>query len=94
MASTRANLTKNVNTLRLYTKKTPKGPPVLALLKKIANFVPAKVAFKAVKCPWWPLSHIARMAESVDATVSNTVGVTHPGSSPGPGTASACQAID
>ena len=29
----------------------------------------------------------ARMAESVDATVSNTVGATHPGSSPGPGTA-------
>ncbi len=29
---------------------------------------------------------IARMAESVDATVSNTVGATHPGSSPGPGT--------
>ena len=28
----------------------------------------------------------ARMAESVDATVSNTVGATHPGSSPGPGT--------
>lgn len=27
------------------------------------------------------------MAESVDATVSNTVGATHPGSSPGPGTA-------
>ncbi len=26
------------------------------------------------------------MAESVDATVSNTVGATHPGSSPGPGT--------
>ena len=26
------------------------------------------------------------MAESVDATVSNTVGTTHPGSSPGPGT--------
>lgn len=30
----------------------------------------------------------ARMAESVDATVSNTVGATHPGSSPGPGTES------
>ena len=28
----------------------------------------------------------ARMAESVDATVSNTVGATHPGSIPGPGT--------
>lgn len=28
----------------------------------------------------------ARMAESADATVSNTVGATHPGSSPGPGT--------
>ena len=26
------------------------------------------------------------MAESVDATVSNTVGAIHPGSSPGPGT--------
>ena len=26
------------------------------------------------------------MAELVDATVSNTVGATHPGSSPGPGT--------
>lgn len=26
------------------------------------------------------------MAESVDATVSNTVGETHPGSTPGPGT--------
>lgn len=30
----------------------------------------------------------ARMAESVDATVSNTVGATHPGSIPGPGTES------
>ena len=29
---------------------------------------------------------IARMAESVDATVSNTVGAIHPGSIPGPGT--------
>ena len=28
----------------------------------------------------------ARMAESVDATVSNTVGAIHPGSIPGPGT--------
>ena len=33
---------------------------------------------------------IARMAESVDATVSNTVGATHPGSSPGPGTDNDC----
>ena len=30
------------------------------------------------------------MAESVDATVSNTVGATHPGSSPGPGTEKEC----
>ncbi len=29
------------------------------------------------------------MAESVDATVSNTVGATHPGSIPGPGTTAA-----
>lgn len=29
---------------------------------------------------------IARMAESVDAPVSNTGGATHPGSIPGPGT--------
>lgn len=29
---------------------------------------------------------IARMAESVDASVSNTDGATHPGSIPGPGT--------
>ena len=28
----------------------------------------------------------ARMAESVDAPVSNTGGATHPGSIPGPGT--------
>lgn len=33
-----------------------------------------------------PLHRNARMAESVDATVSNTVGETHPGSTPGPGT--------
>ena len=32
------------------------------------------------------LCTVARMAESVDATVSNTVGETHPGSIPGPGT--------
>ena len=32
----------------------------------------------------------ARMAESVDATVSNTVGATHPGSIPGPGTDNDC----
>ena len=31
------------------------------------------------------------MAESVDATVSNTVGATHPGSSPGPGTQKSLQ---
>ncbi len=32
----------------------------------------------------------ARMAESVDATVSNTVGAIHPGSIPGPGTDNDC----
>ena len=35
----------------------------------------------------------ARMAESVDATVSNTVGAIHPGSSPGPGTELESRAI-
>ncbi len=35
----------------------------------------------------------ARMAESVDATVSNTVGATHPGSIPGPGTETGSRAI-
>lgn len=37
--------------------------------------------------------HNARMAESVDATVSNTVGAIHPGSSPGPGTKLESRAI-
>lgn len=32
----------------------------------------------------------ARMAESVDAPVSNTGGATHPGSIPGPGTKYGC----
>lgn len=36
----------------------------------------------------------ARMAESVDATVSNTVGAIHPGSIPGPGTDNDCQSFD
>ena len=34
------------------------------------------------------------MAESVDATVSNTVGAIHPGSIPGPGTTNPLQVSD
>ena len=48
--------------------------PVRVVSKKMRNFALAD----------------ARMAESVDATVSNTVGATHPGSSPGPGTDNDC----
>lgn len=38
------------------------------------------------KSPNFAPQMYARMAESVDATVSNTVGAIHPGSIPGPGT--------
>ena len=46
----------------------------LGKTKKMLNFVPP----------------FARMAESVDAPVSNTGGATHPGSIPGPGTNNDC----
>ena len=52
----------------------------------LSKFQMVYYTYKLREILYSPTENDARMAESVDATVSNTVGAIHPGSIPGPGT--------